>query len=64
VHLGHTSQSHPLKVEMHKGLGLVRFFLKRAQGLPAYLLALAMAPLILVTALARPLLWRLRGHRA
>ena len=64
VHLGHTSQSHPLKVEMHKGLGLVRFFLKRAEGLPAYLLALAMAPLILVTALARPLLWRLRGHRA
>ena len=49
---------------MHKGLDLVRFFLKRAQGVPAYLLALAMAPLILVTALARPLLWRLRGHRA
>ena len=64
VHLGHTSQSHPLKVEMHKGLGLVRFFLKRAEGIPAYLLALAMAPLILITALARPVLWRLRGHRA
>ena len=64
VHLGHTSQSHPLKVEMHKGLGLVRFFLKRAEGPPAYLLALAMAPLILITAVARPLLWRLRGHRA
>ena len=64
VHLGHTSQSHPLKVEMHKGLGLVRFFLKRAGNFPAYLLALAVAPLILVTALVRPLLWRLRGSRA
>jgi GT2 family glycosyltransferase len=64
IHLGHTSQTNPLRVEMHKGLGLVRFFLKRAQGLPAYLLALAMAPLILITALVRPLLWRLRGSRA
>ena len=64
VHLGHTSQTNPLRVEMHKGLGLVRFFLKRAGTFPAYLLALAMAPLILVTALARPLLWRLRGSRA
>ena len=64
VHLGHTSQTNPLRVEMHKGLGLVRFFLKRAGNFPAYLLALAMAPLILVTALARPLLWRLRGSRA
>ncbi len=64
VHLGHTSQTNPLRVEMHKGLGLVRFFLKRASNFPAYLLALAMAPLILVTAVARPVLWRLRGHRA
>ncbi len=64
VHLGHTSQTHPLRVEIHKGLGLVRFFLKRAEGLPAYLLALATAPLILLTAAIRPLLWRLRGHRA
>ncbi len=64
VHLGHTSQTNPLRVEMHKGLGLVRFFLKRAQGFPAYLMALAIAPLILVTALVRPLLWRLRGSRA
>jgi N-acetylglucosaminyl-diphospho-decaprenol L-rhamnosyltransferase len=64
VHLGHTSQSHPLKVELHKGMGLVRFFLKRAEGVPAYVLALAMAPLIMVTALVRPVLWRLRGHRA
>ena len=64
IHLGHTSQTHPLRVEMHKGFGLVRFFLKRAETAPAYVLALAMAPLILVTAAARPLLWRLRGHRA
>lgn len=64
VHLGHTSQTNPLRVEMHKGLGLVRFFLKRAGNFPAYLLALAMAPLILVTAVVRPLLWRLRGSRA
>lgn len=64
IHLGHTSQTHPLRVELHKGFGLVRFFLKRAETAPAYGLALAMAPLILVTAAARPLLWRLRGHRA
>ncbi len=64
VHLGHTSQTNPLRVEMHKGLGLVRFFLKRSGNIAAYLLALAMAPLILITAVARPMLWRLRGHRA
>jgi GT2 family glycosyltransferase len=64
IHLGHTSQTNPWRVEMHKGMGLVRFFLKRAETLPGYLLALAMAPLILVTAVARPVLWRLRGHRA
>lgn len=64
IHLGHTSQTNPLRVEIHKGLGLVRFFLKRAEGLGAYLLALVAAPAILVTAVARPLLWRLRGRRA
>ncbi len=64
VHLGHTSQTNPWRVEMHKGMGLVRFFLKRAESIPAYLLALVMTPLILITAVARPVLWRLRGHRA
>ena len=64
VHLGHTSLTNPWRVEMHKGMGLVRFFLKRAETASAYGLALLMAPLILVTAVARPVLWRLRGHRA
>lgn len=64
IHLGHTSLTDPWRVEWHKGLGLVRFFLKRAESIPAYLLALAIAPLILITALARPALWKLRGHRA
>ena len=64
VHLGHTSHSSLWRVEMHKGLGLVRYLLKRAESIPAYLLALALSPLILFTALVRPVLWQMRGRRA
>jgi N-acetylglucosaminyl-diphospho-decaprenol L-rhamnosyltransferase len=64
VHLGHTSNSSPWRVEMHKGLGLTRYFLKRAESIPSYLGALILSPIIMVTALARPLLWQVRGRRA
>lgn len=63
VHLGHTSNSSPWRVELHKGRGLIRYFLKRAENAPAYALALALSPVILLTAVARPLLWSLRGRR-
>jgi len=64
VHLGHTSNSSPWRVEMHKATGLIRYFLKRSKSAPSYLLALALSPVIMVTALARPLLWQVRGRRA
>jgi GT2 family glycosyltransferase len=56
VHLGHTSQTSPLRVEFHKGRGLVRFFRKRAQTGPQRLAALLLAPLVIAAAVARPLL--------
>ncbi|WP_374469905.1 glycosyltransferase family 2 protein [Phenylobacterium sp.] len=62
VHLGHTSQTSPLKVEFHKGVGLARYFHKRAQGLGERALAFALTPLVIVAALARPLMWRLKGR--
>jgi N-acetylglucosaminyl-diphospho-decaprenol L-rhamnosyltransferase len=64
VHLGHTSNSSPWRVEMHKAMGLIRYFLKRAESAPSYLLALLLSPLIMITALARPVLWQMRGRRA
>lgn len=60
VHVGSTSQEHPLIVEWHKGKGLVRYFLKRADTLPRRALALGLAPLILAVAVGRPLLRQLR----
>jgi hypothetical protein len=62
IHLGHTSQTSPLKVEFHKGVGLARYFQKRATSVSQRLLALALTPVIIGTALARPLMWRLRGR--
>ena len=64
VHLGHTSKSSPWRVEMHKGLGLTRYLLKRAENLPAYLAALILLPLIMLTAMVRPVVWHVRGRRA
>lgn len=63
VHLGSTSQENPLVVEWHKGRGLVRYFLKRADGTGRLALALVLAPLILLTAVGRPLLRGLRTRR-
>jgi hypothetical protein len=64
VHLGHTSQTSPLKVEFHKGMGLARYFRKRATNVVEALVAWALSPVIICTALARPMLWRFRGRVA
>ncbi|ADG09846.1 glycosyltransferase family 2 protein [Caulobacter segnis] len=63
VHVGSTSRENPLIVEWHKGRGLVRYFLKRADRKRRKALALVLAPLILFTAVARPLLRQLRRGR-
>jgi len=63
VHVGSTSKENPLVVEWHKGKGLVRYFLKRADSLPRKALALVLAPLILGVAVGRPLLRQLRRGR-
>jgi len=60
VHLGHTSQVSPLKVEFHKGVGLARYFRKRADGAPDLALAWLLSPLVVGAAIARPMMWRLR----
>lgn len=64
LHVGHTSRANPLKVEYAKGCGLVRFFRKRARGPVEALAALALGPLIIAAAVARPVLWRFGGPPA
>ena len=64
IHLGHTSQTSPLKVEFHKGVGLARYFRKRAGKLSERLVAWALSPLIVCTAVVRPMVWRLTGRAA
>lgn len=64
IHLGHTSHASPLKVEFHKGVGLARYFRKRAVGLSERLVAWLISPLIVCTAIARPVMWRFRGRAA
>jgi len=61
IHLGHTSRTSPLRVEFHKGVGLARYFRKRAESLSQRLLAWALSPVIVCTAVARPVMWRLKG---
>jgi len=64
IHLGHTSRTSPLKVEFHKGVGLARYFRKRAVKVSERLLAWALSPVIICTAVVRPVVWRLRGRAA
>jgi N-acetylglucosaminyl-diphospho-decaprenol L-rhamnosyltransferase len=64
IHLGHTSQASPVKVEFHKGLGLARYFRKRSVKPAERLLAWALSPLIVCTAVLRPMVWRLKGRAA
>jgi GT2 family glycosyltransferase len=61
IHLGHTSLVSPLRVEFHKGVGLARYFRKRATG-AGRLAAWLLSPLVVGAAVARPVLWRLRGR--
>ena len=62
VHLGHTSLEHPLKVEFHKGVGLSRYFIKRADTVQRYLIAVLLAPAILAMSVSRPLIWKITGR--
>lgn len=64
VHLGHTSRTSPLKVEFHKGMGLARYFRRRAESFSQRLVAWALSPLIVCIAIARPVVWRFRGRAA
>ena len=64
VHLGSTSQTNPLKVELWKGVGLVRYFRKRADNPRRAVLANLLAPAILLAALARGLLLARKKTRA
>ena len=63
IHVGSTSRENPLVIEWHKGKGLARYFLKRADSVPRKVLAVLLAPLILGMAVARPLLRQLRRGR-
>ena len=60
IHLGSTSHTSPLKVEVFKGLGLVRYFRKRADNPRRLALAYALAPLIMAVSVLRPLFRRRR----
>ena len=62
IHIGGTSQTSPLKVEFHKGVGLARFFRIRAGNVGERVVAWLLLPLIVVAALARPMVWRLRSR--
>ncbi len=62
VHLGHTSQTSPIKVEFHKGVGLARYFRKRAAGFGETLAAWLLSPVIVCTAIVRPVLWALKNR--
>ena len=60
IHVGGTSQTSPLKVEFHKGVGLARFFRRRAVSVGQHVTAWLLSPVIVGAALLRPVLWRLR----
>ena len=62
VHLGHTSLEHPVKVEFHKGVGLTRYFIKRADSLQLFAAAVILAPAIMLMSVFRPLLWKMTGR--
>ena len=64
IHLGHTSRASPIRVEFHKGVGLARFFRKRAQTVGQALAAWLLSPVIVCTAVARPVMRRMQGRVA
>lgn len=59
IHLGSTSHQAPIVVEFWKGVGLARYFRKRADNPRRKALAMAISPLIVLVSIARPI-WR--GH--
>jgi GT2 family glycosyltransferase len=59
VHLGHTSRISPLFVEFWKGVGLARYFRKRADTPRRRAMALVMSPLVIGVSVIRPALRRL-----
>ena len=63
VHIGGTSQTSPLKVEFHKGVGLARYFRKRAANPWQWLWACLLSPPVIGLAVARPLARRVRRVR-
>jgi N-acetylglucosaminyl-diphospho-decaprenol L-rhamnosyltransferase len=63
VHVGSTSLTHPVFVEFHKGCGLVRYFIKRADTPWRWMVAWGLAPLILLAAVSRPALRAITGPR-
>jgi len=62
IHLGHTSLTSPLRVEFHKGVGLARYFRKRAVGVSQRLIAWLLSPVVVGAAVVRPVMWRFRGR--
>jgi GT2 family glycosyltransferase len=56
VHLGSTSKKAPVVVEFWKGLGLARYFRKRADTPQRAILAWLLGPLIVLVSVARPIL--------
>jgi hypothetical protein len=62
VHIGGTSRTSPLKVEFHKGVGLARYFRRRAAGVGQLALAWALSPLVVLAAVVRPVVWKLNGR--
>ena len=62
IHLGHTSLTSPLRVEFHKGVGLARYFRKRAVGVGQHLTAWLLSPIVVGAAIVRPVMWRFRGR--
>ena len=56
IHLGSTSNSWPLKVEFWKGVGLARYFRKRANNPARQMLALVLTPAIILVSVLRPML--------
>ena len=61
THLGSTSRTHPMRVEFHKGVGLARYFRKRADTPGRAVLAWGLTPAIIGVNVLRPLLRRLGG---
>lgn len=56
THLGSSSRAAPLKVEFWKGVGLARYFRKRADNPARRALALALTPAIIAISVVRPVI--------